>query len=341
MKYFIYVLLISLVHLSCQQLDKPEAIVSVQQSFNYGDTGVKSGGVRMIPIQTPKGEFKVWTKRFGNNPRIKVLLLHGGPGGTHEYMESFESFFPQEDFEFYEYDQLGSYYSDQPHDSSLWTNERFVEEVEQARKALGMNKDNFILFGSSWGGILAMDYALKYQENLKGLIISNMMSSCPDYDKYSEVLAKQMDPVVLDTVRAMEARGATSDPKYMDILMKNFYNEHLCRLPIWPDAVNRSFKHQNPEVYVLMQGHSEFGISGRLENWDVKSRLKEIKVPTLTVGATHDTMDPEHMKWMSTQVQRGRFLLCPNGSHLSMWDDQQHFFPGVISFIHDVDDGKL
>jgi proline iminopeptidase len=123
--------------------------------------------------------------------------------------------------------------------------------------------------------------------------------------------------------------------------MKNFYTEHLCRLPIWPDAVNRSFKHQNPEVYVLMQGPSEFGISGRLENWDVKSRLKEIKVPTLTVGATHDTMDPEHMKWMSTQVQRGRFLLCPNGSHLSMWDDQQHFFPGVISFIHDVDDGKL
>ena len=270
-----------------------------------------------------------------------MLLLHGGPGGTHEYMESFESFFPQENFEFYEYDQLGSFYSDQPHDSSLWTNERFVDEVEQVRKALGMNKDNFILFGSSWGGILAMDYALKYQDNLKGLIISNMMASCPDYAKYSQVLAKQMDPVVVDTIHAMEARHATTDPKYMAILYKNFYNEHLCRLPVWPDAVNRSFNHQNPEIYVLMQGPSEFGISGRLENWDVKSRLKEIKVPTLTMGATHDTMDPEYMKWMSTQVQKGRFLLCPEGSHLSMWDDQKHFFPGVISFIHDVDEGKF
>ncbi len=341
MKYFFPVTLIIFISFSCLQPAGKEPAVTVQEYFAHGDTGVRSGGVRMIPIQTPKGEFRVWTKRFGNNPRIKVLLLHGGPGGTHEYMESFESFFPQENFEFYEYDQLGSYYSDQPKDSSLWTNERFVEEVEQVRKALGMNKDNFILFGNSWGGILAMDYALKYQDNLKGLIISNMMASCPDYDKYSEVLGKKMDPVVLDTIRAMEERKAYSDPKYMDILYKNFYNEHLCRLPVWPDAVNRSFKHQNPDIYVLMQGPSEFGISGRLENWDVKNRLKEIRVPTLTVGATHDTMDPEHMKWMSTQVQKGRFLLCPNGSHLSMWDDQQHFFPGVISFIHDVDEGKF
>jgi proline iminopeptidase len=111
----------------------------------------------------------VWTKRFGNNPKIKVLLLHGGPGGTHEFFESFESFFPQEGIEFYEYDQLGSYFSDQPKDSSLWVTERFVEEVEQVRKALGLNKDNFYLLGHSWGGILAMEYALKYQDNLKGL----------------------------------------------------------------------------------------------------------------------------------------------------------------------------
>jgi proline iminopeptidase len=341
MKYFCSLILLAIILHSCKQPGEKAPVVTVEQYFTHGDTGVKSGGVRMIPIKTPKGEFKVWTKRFGNNPRIKVLLLHGGPGSTHEAFESFESFFPQENFEFYEYDQLGSYYSDQPQDSSLWTIERFVDEVEQVRKALGMNKDNFILLGNSWGGILAMEYALKYQGNLKGLIIANMMASSPDYDKYSEVLAKQMDPAVVDTVRAMEARGATTDPRYMDLLYTAFYAKHLCRLPVWPDAVNRAFKHMNPEVYVLMQGPSEFGISGRLENWDVKNRLKEIRVPTLTVGATHDTMDPEHMKWMSTQVQKGRFLLCPDGSHLSMWDDQQHFFPGVISFIHDVDEGKF
>src|SRR3712207_5624385 len=107
--------------------------MTISQYFNYGEAGVQSAGIRMIPIETPVGQFKVWTKRFGNNPRIKVLLLHGGPAMTHEYMECFESFFPQEGFEFYEYDQLGSYYSDQPTDSSLWTTGRFVEEVEQVQ----------------------------------------------------------------------------------------------------------------------------------------------------------------------------------------------------------------
>ena len=84
--------------------------------FNYGDTSIQTAGIKMIPIKTPVGEFKVWTKRFGNNPRIKILLLHGGPAAGHEYMECFESFFPKEGFEFYEYDQLGAPYSDQPTD---------------------------------------------------------------------------------------------------------------------------------------------------------------------------------------------------------------------------------
>jgi proline iminopeptidase len=159
--------------------------VSSPDYFNLEEGEIKSGGVKMIPVQTTAGTFKVWTKRFGNNPKIKVLLLHGGPAMTHEYLEAFESFFPKEGFEFYEYDQLGSYYSDQPGDSSLWTLERFVEEVEQVRKALNMTKDNFYLLGNSWGGMLAMQYALKYQDNLKGLIVADMMSSCPEYGKYA------------------------------------------------------------------------------------------------------------------------------------------------------------
>ena len=114
---------------------------------NYLDYSTRddqwTAGIKMIPIKTPKGEFKVWTKRIGNNPTIKVLLLHGGPGLTHELFESFEAYFPQESIEFIYYDQLGSYYSDQPKDKSLWTNERFLEEVEQVRIALGLNKDNF------------------------------------------------------------------------------------------------------------------------------------------------------------------------------------------------------
>jgi proline iminopeptidase len=332
----------AVIFFSCHQQSSSSNTSSstVKDYFNYGDTGVQTAGIRMIPITTPVGNFRVWTKRFGNNPTIKVLLLHGGPASGHEYMECFESFFPKESIEFYEYDQLGASYSDQPTDSSLWTIDHYVDEVEQVRKALGLGPGNFYLLGHSWGGILALEYALKYQSNLKGLIISNMMSSCPDYGKYSEVLAKQMDPKVLDSIRAIEKRGDYKNPAYMNLLTPYFYHEHFCRLAEWPDPVVRAGKHLNETIYTMMQGPSEFGVAGRLQYWDRKADLPRITVPTLTIGGKYDTMDPEHMKWMSTQVKKGSYLFCPNGSHLSMWDDQKTYMNGVIDWIKKVDAGN-
>ena len=173
--------------------------VSVPSSYydNLGRDDVLAGGVRMIPVETPKGTFNVWTKRTGNNSTIKVLLLHGGPAFTHEYLEAFDSYFPAAQIEYYYYDQLGSYYSDQPDEPELWEIPRFVEEVEQVRQALGLGGDNFYLYGHSWGGILAIEYALKYQQHLKGLVISNMMASIPAYNEYANsVLMQSMDPSV-------------------------------------------------------------------------------------------------------------------------------------------------
>lgn len=304
-----------------------------------------TGGIKMIPIETPKGIFKVWTKRIGNNPKVKVLLLHGGPGMTHEIYESFDGYFPQEGIEYYYYDQLGSYYSDQPDDLSLWDTARFVEEVEQVRKALNLDKENFYLFGQSWGGILAMEYALKYQENLKGLIISNMVPSIPDYMKYSDtVLAPKMDPEVLAEIMTFENAEDYANPRYLELVVNHYYTEHVIRMPVdqWPNSIQRGFSHLNPKVYVTMQGPSEFGVKGdaTLKDWDVKERLKTIEVPTLAIGATYDTMDPKQMEWLANEVQNGRFLLCPKGSHLSQYDDQENFFEGLIDFIKDVDAGE-
>lgn len=331
------ILLLLLFNLSCSQ--QASNSTNLTNYFSYEDS-IESAGVKMIPIKTAIGDFKVWTKRFGNNPKIKILLLHGGPAMTHEYMECFETFFQREGFEFYEYDQLGSHYSDQPKDSSLWTTERFVEEVEQVRNAIGADKNNFYVLGNSWGGILAMEYALKYQQNLKGLIVANMVASAPEYGKYAdEVLAKQINPNVLAEIKAIEAKKDFNNPRYMELLIPNFYKKHLCRLDEWPDAFNRTMKHVNAEIYTLMQGPSEFGVSGRLANWDIKNRLHIITVPTLMIGAKHDTMDPKAMEAQSKAVKKGRYLYCPNGSHLAMWDDQKVFMSGVISFIKDVDEG--
>ncbi len=314
--------------------------ISLKDYNNLQESGVKTGGVRMISIHTAKGNFHVWTKQVGNNPRIKVLLLHGGPGCSHEYLECFDSFFPQEGIEYYYYDQLGSFFSDKPADTSLWHLSRFVEEVEQVRQALGLNKNNFYLFGHSWGGILALEYALKYQNNLKGLIISNMMCSIPKYNEYAEkVLAKQLPPDVLKEIIQFETKNDYQNPRYTELLEKYFYPEHLMRLKKYPEPASRGYNHCNTTIYTLMQGPSEFRGSGRLLHWDRSKDLPKISVPTLTIGAKYDTMDPKYMKWMSTQVQNGSYVYCPNGSHSAMYDDQQVYFNGLVKFILKVDEG--
>jgi len=303
-----------------------------------------SDGVKLIPIETPKGNFRVWTRRVGNNPRIKLLLLHGGPGGTHEYFEAFNDYLPAAGIEYYFYDQLGSAYSDQPDEPELWEVPRFVDEVEQVRKALGLDQSNFFLLGHSWGGILALEYALAYQQHLKGLIISNMMSSIPAYNDYAnDVIMPALDQEALAEIKRLEAAGKYDDPRYMELLIPHHYTEHFLRMPPeeWPDPVNRMFAHLNQAVYIPMQGPSELGASGKLVDWDRTGDLEKITVPTLVIGARHDTMNPAHMEWMSHQVKNGRYLFCPDGSHLSIYDDQKTYVEGIISFLGDVDAGRF
>ncbi len=305
--------------------------------LDYSTRGdVLTGGVTLIPIETPKGRFRVWTKRIGNSPKTRLLLLHGGPGATHEYFEACDSYLPAAGIEYYYYDQLGSAYSDQPADPELWQVDRFVEEVEQVRQALGLNRENFYLLGHSWGGILAIEYALKYQRHLKGLVISNMMASCPAYNAYArDVLMPAMDQSALDEIKALEAAGDFENPRYTELLTEQHYVHHVLRLPVdmWPDPVNRAFAKINRDIYVPMQGPSELGLRGTLENWDRTAELKSIEVPTLTIGAQYDTMDPAHMKWMARELRRGHYLHCPNGSHMAMYDDQATYYTGLIEFL--------
>ena len=332
--------------MTCTQAPAPTPNRPAAKGYfdNTGRGDVLGGGVRMIPINTPKGEFHVWTKRVGNNPTVKVLLLHGGPGFTHEYLEAFDSYLPGAGVEYYYYDQLGSAYSDQPDEADLWEIPRFVDEVEQVRKALGLDGTNLYLFGHSWGGILAIEYALKYPRNIRGLIISDMMSSIPAYNEYAKkVLMPEMDPKALAEIQALEDAGKTDDPRYMELLMPSHYEKHILRLPAdqWPDPVMRALKHLNPMVYVPMQGPSEFRASGKLVRWDRTADLEKITLPTLVIGARYDTMDPQFMEMMSKKLKKGRYLYCANGSHLAMYDDQKTYMDGIIAFLKDVDAGKL
>jgi proline iminopeptidase len=297
-----------------------------------------SGGAQMISISTPAGQHRVWVKRVGNNPRLRVLLLHGGPGATHEYLEACDSYLPGAGIEYYYYDQLGSGRSDQPDDPSLWETGRFVDEVEQVRQALGLDAGSFVLYGHSWGGVLAIEYALRYQQHLRGLVISNMMASVPAYNAYAEqVLMPEMDQAKLAEIKDLEAKGEIESPRYMELLVEQHYVHHVLRMPAedWPDPAQRGFAHINPAIYVSMQGPSELGISAdaKLSRWDRVEELASINVPALVIGARYDTMDPEHMKMMAGRLPRGQFLLCPEGSHMAMYDDQKTYFAGLIDFL--------
>lgn len=331
---------LALALLVCASCSAPS--VDARYFDNSGRADTLSGGVRMIPIRTPKGEFRVWTKRVGNNPRLKVLLLHGGPGATHEYFEGFDSFLPAAGVEYIYYDQLGSAYSDQPDDAELWNIPRFVDEVEQVRVALGLGPENFVLLGQSWGGILAIEYALAHPGKLKGLVVSNMMSSVPAYNAYADrVLKPAMDQKALAEILAMQAQGRTEDPRYEELLVP-YYEQHLLRMPAadWPEPVVRSFSRLNRKIYVPMQGPSEMGASGLLERWDRSRDLSRIDAKTLVIGARHDTMDPAHMEWMSKQIPGAEFLLCENGSHLAMYDDQQAYMTGLVAWLRKVEQSR-
>jgi proline iminopeptidase len=298
-----------------------------------------AGGVRLIPITTPLGTFNVWTKRIGNNPALKVLLLHGGPGGTHDYFEAFDSFLPAAGVEYYYYDQLGSGRSDNPADSSLWDLERFIDEVEQVRIALDLGPENFVLLGHSWGGLLAMEYALAHGKELKGLVISNMMSSVPAYNRYAkEVLMPAMDQEDLAAIQEIEAAKDFANPRYMELLVRSFYVDHILRMDPVPEPVRFSFSIINQDLYQTMQGPSELGISqeASLADWDRTNDLQYVTAPTLVLGGRHDTMDPTFLEMMATRIPDGTSYICENGSHMAMYDDQEAYFEALLGFLSSI-----
>ena len=302
---------------------------------NIQPSDIWSGGQRLVPIETPKGTFNVWIKRVGYNPKLKLLLLHGGPAVPSNYFAAFDSFLPAQGIEYYYYDQLGSGRSDQPDDDDLWTIDRFVSEVEQVRVAIGGDQSNFCLLGHSGGGILAIEYALAHPDQLKCLVISNMMASIPAYNDYAEtVLKPQMDPTKLKIVEELERTGKVDDPRYMGILIPEFYEKHILRRPAaeWPEPVNYAFANANQHIYTLMQGPSELGASGRIVDWDRFNDLKRIAAPTLVISGQYDTMNPAYMAAMAAQLPRGE-LLATQGSHLAMYDDQKPYFDGLLAFL--------
>lgn len=299
---------------------------------------VKTGGARLVPVVG--GKHRVWTKKVGSGP-IKLLTLHGGPGFGHEYFECFEDFLPQAGIEFHYYDQLDSHFSDQPGDESLWTIERFTDEVEEVRKGLGLTQ--FYLYGQSWGGVLAIEYALKFPGALKGVVISNMTASIPSYEAYARKLRAELPAATVATLDKYEAANDYAAPEYQEALFRDFYSKHVCRLDPWPEPAERTLrlKHFNERLYNYLQGPNEMVVTGVIKGWDRWKDLSRIGAPALVLGGRYDTMSVDDLKREAALIPRSRLHICPNGSHFSMYDDQQDYMRALTGFLKDVETGRF
>jgi len=221
------------------------------------------------------------------------------------------------------YDQLGCGASDRPDDDALYTVARFVDEVEQVRRAFDLGPGNFYLFGHSWGGILGLEYALAHGEQLKGLMIANVMASIPEFNRY---------------LMQLLARDFGVPPDHPEAVQR-YYARYLCRQVPWPDFVERAFAQVNPRVAQPLRGTDPFLIGGELERWDRTADLPRVSVPTLVIHGGDDTAELEHMQALATRVQRGQFLLCPESRHTPFLDEPELFSRGVNRFLAAVDAG--
>lgn len=273
---------------------------------------------------------RVWTRRVGTGG-TKILLLHGGPGFSHDYLECFADLLPRDDYQIYFYDQLGCGKSDRPDDPSLWTLPRYLEEVEEVRAALGL--DRFVMYGHSWGALLGIEYALRHGKRLSGLILSNMTASIADLLSYLAKLRAALPETVRRELERLEASGATGSEAYGALIQRELYSRHVLRLQPWPEPVTRTFSLANTAIYNQMQGANEFVVTGNLLGWDRWSDLGSIESPTLVMGAVHDEMNPQSIVREARLIPGARLFMSKTGSHLAMWDDQANYFHAMRVFL--------
>lgn len=283
-------------------------------------------------IEVPGG--RVWYQVVGpDRPGVPILCLHGGPGMPHDYLEGLSDLAQRRPVVFY--DQLGCGRSDRPADESLWTVDRFVEELATVLHALGLERLH--LFGNSWGGWLALQFTLDRRPELASLILSSSPPSVTRWIADCAGLRADLEQPVREVLDRHEAAGYFSCPEYQWAITQ-FYRRHLCRQDPWPDCLERTFAGMNGEVYMTMWGPSEFGpVTGRLRDWDVTDRLAEIDVPTLVTGGRHDEARPAHLAVLADGISDCELAIFENSSHLAFIEEHEPYLQVVEDFLGRVD----
>jgi proline iminopeptidase len=286
--------------------------------------------VREGMIEVPGG--RVWYRSVGEGG-VPLLCLHGGPGMAHDYLDPLEDLGDRRQVIFY--DQLGCGRADRPDDTSLWTVERFVAEVEAVRSALEL--DRFHLFGSSWGGMLSMQYILDYRPySVASLLMAGSPASMPRWVEGCKQLLAELPSAVREVIERHEAEGFTSCPEYV-AAVSVFYQRHVCRLQPWPAGVERTFAAMSPVVYGTMNGPSEFTVTGLLRDWDIFDRLGEISVPTLVMGGRYDEIRVDHLTDIHRAIAGSQLVIFEQSGHTPFHDERELFMRTVNDFLERAD----
>ena len=284
-------------------------------------------------LSTPWG--RVWYERVGGGAGLPLITAHGGPGYPHDSFEPLSALGVDRPVIFY--DQLGCGRSDRPTDRSLWTIDRFVEE-------LGMVADELVngpfhLLGHSWGSMLATDYALTRPLGLRGLILASPPLCIPrwleDLERYRAALPED----IRDVLTRHEAGGTTDSEEYEEATLA-FYRRHLCRLDPWPEELNRAMEGASMDVYHTMWGPSEFYMTGSLADYDRTDRLSEITSPTLFTCGAYDEAPPETTRWYQSLLPGSRLAVFEQSAHLPHLEEPDAYLRALGKFLSDCDNSE-
>ncbi len=275
---------------------------------------------------------RVWFRAVGVGKKgIPLLVLHGGPGATHDYLEVVAALANERPVVFY--DQLGCGKSDRPEDKSLWTVERYVEEVHQVREALSMKKLHIL--GQSWGSMLAIEYYLKHPEGVKSLMFSGPVMSAGRFVADQQLLLKKMPPGVRSAVDKANKTGDYSSKAYQDAVEK-YYRRHVCQLSPWPEPLTRSMDQLNSPLYEYMWGPSEFKATGILKDFDRIAALGKVGVPVLYTCGDKDEAAPSTCAMYSDRTPRAEVVVFGDATHSHHLEHPETYIRVLRNFLRKV-----
>jgi proline-specific peptidase len=281
--------------------------------------------------------YRTWYESFGEavDGRLPVVILHGGPGATHQYLEPLRSL-ASDGRRVIFYDQIGCGRSERPPDADFYTVQTFVDELATVREQLGLERCHIL--GQSWGGMLAMEYALTKPAGLASMIVADSPASMVLWVSEANRLRAELPPDVEATLRHHEAAGTTSDPAYVTA-MDVFYARHVCRLDPMPDCFVRTAQAMANDgfVYNYMNGPSEFHCIGTLKNWDITDRLHEITTPTLLLSGRYDEATPTIVGAIHERIAGSKWTVFENSSHTPHLEEPAAFEAAVLAFLSDIE----